>query len=67
MIFPIFLMFFTHFSLSPLLTLGSDAVLSLNGDVDWLGIQISQIAVIAMQCSMAILSVVLIVGIHTVS
>lgn len=60
--FSIFLMFFTHFSL-----LGFGAVPSLNGDVDWLGIQISQIAVIAMQCSMAILSVVLIVGIHTVS
>lgn len=36
-------------------------------DVDWLGIQIAQIAIIATQFSMAILSVVLIIGIHSVS
>lgn len=36
-------------------------------DFDWLGIQISQIAIIATQCSMALLSIVLIIGIHTVS
>lgn len=50
-----------------MLSLPTFVVSTISPNIDWLGIQIAQVAIIATQFSMATLSVVLIIGIQSVS